>query len=60
MKIKQNDLLEDDCKLIYKVLGVVGNAVLVENFPNQGDLAGGVISFQTIENEGWKVIGSVK
>ncbi len=60
MKIKQNDLLEDDCKLIYKVLGVVGSAVLVENFPNEGDLAGEVISLQTIENEDWKVIGSVK
>lgn len=60
MKIKQNDLLEDDCKLIYKVLGVVGTAVLVENFPNPGDLAGEVISMQTIKNEGWKVVGSLK
>lgn len=59
MKIKQNDLLEDDCKLIYKVLGVIGGAVLVENFPNKGDLAGEIISLQTIKNEDWKVVGSV-
>jgi hypothetical protein len=51
--IETGDILRDDCDLYYKVLGKFDNFIVVEEYPNAGNTAGEVITYETIANEGW-------
>lgn len=59
-KIKTGDILIDDCKLFYRVLEVFKNSAVVECFPNKGDLAAEIMSFESMMHEGWQVVEFAK
>ena len=52
-KIKEGSILIDDCRLLYKVIGVEKNYVVVEPIDNDSNLSCEIMTYQAMENEGW-------
>jgi hypothetical protein len=53
-KIKLGDFLVDDCWIVYKVIDLLPNSVIVQPQDGCKDEGCEIITFECIENEGWK------
>lgn len=54
-KIKIGDLLIDDVDLVYEVVEVFKNSVALQPVPNKAELACDIMTYTSMENEGWKI-----
>lgn len=55
-QIKPGIILIDDCDLLYQVVEKMANCVIVQEFPNKGDLGCEVMTYKAMENEKWSVV----
>ena len=54
-KIKIGTILVDDEKLVYEVVGVFPYFCVVQPIPNQSNFSCDVMTYISMENEGWKI-----
>lgn len=52
-KIKVGHILVDDVEHAYRVLEVFTNSIVVSPIKNLGNLSCEIMSYESIENEGW-------
>ena len=54
-KIKVGNILVDDVEHAYRVLEVFTNSVVVSPCRNTADLACEIMSYESMDNEGWLI-----
>lgn len=59
VQIKENQLMRDDRNLLYRVVELHKNYCIVEAYPNTKYLACECMTYTSMLNEGWQVVGEI-
>jgi len=56
-RLKVNNLMKDDCDLLYRVVETHQHYCVLEVFPNKENFSCELMTYDAMLNENWEVIG---